>query len=74
LLYDVVTGVYTQRLRVTAENVPSVIMKKLVAARDSWKRRLTAIGEDRSRKQIQEFVQYYEREVEALRRAFTKDR
>lgn len=70
----VVTGVYTQRLRVTAENVPSVIMKKLVAARDSWKRRLTAIGEDRSRKQIREFVQYYEREVEALRRAFTKDR
>lgn len=70
----VVTGVYTQRLRVTRENVPSYIMKKLVAARDSWKRRLAAIGDERSRKRMQEFVQYYESEVAALRRAFSKNR
>ncbi|WP_145758235.1 MULTISPECIES: hypothetical protein [unclassified Burkholderia] len=70
----VVTGVYIQRLRVTVENIPSFIMKKLVAARDHWKKRLVAIGDHRPRKQMQEFVQYYDREIEALRRAFMKGR
>jgi hypothetical protein len=36
----VVTGVYPQRLRVTRENVPLRMLTKLLAAHDSWKRRL----------------------------------
>lgn len=64
----VVTGVYPQRLRVTRENVPLHIMKKLVAARDGWKRRLARIESDELRKRTQEFVEYYVREAEACRR------
>ena len=64
----VVTGVYPQRLRVTRENVPFHIMKKLIAARNGWKRRLAAIEGDEPRKRTQEFVQYYEREAESFRR------
>jgi hypothetical protein len=63
-----ITGVYPQRLRVTAENVPSDIMTKLIAARDGWKRRLAAIEEDEPRKRTQKFVEYYEREADAFRR------
>lgn len=64
----VVTGVYPQRLRVTEENTPGQIMKRLVAARDSWKRQFIAINDEVARKRMQEFVQYYDRETENFRR------
>lgn len=64
----VVTGVYPQRLRATRENVPLHIMKKLIAAREGWNRRLATIEGDEPRKRTQEFVNYYEREAEACRR------
>jgi hypothetical protein len=64
----VIIGVYPQRLRVTRENVPFYILKRLLAARDGWKRRLPTIKGDEPRKRTQEFVDYYEREAESCRR------
>lgn len=64
----VVIGVYTQRLRVTLENVPLHIMERLIAALRFWKRRLTRTEHAEARKRTQEIVQYYEREAEAFRR------
>lgn len=64
----VATGVYPQRLRVTREDTPTYIMRKLIAARDNWKLRLATIERDEPRKRTQEFVQYYEREAEAFNR------
>lgn len=62
----VVTGVYTQRLRVTRENVPLHVMQRLIAARDAWKRRLARTEDAEARKRTQEIVQYYEREAHSF--------
>lgn len=66
----VVTGVFPQRLRATRENVPLYILKKLIAARDGWKRNLAKIEDDEARKRTQGFVDYYDREAEACRNHF----
>lgn len=64
----IATGVYPQRLRVTEENTPSQIMKRLIAARDDWKRNSAAIEDEAAHKRTQEIIQYYEREAEVFHR------
>ncbi|VWB42972.1 hypothetical protein BLA15816_01950 [Burkholderia lata] len=62
----VVTGVYPQRLRVTKEDVPVRVMRRMLSARDGWKQHLTAADNDDRRRQTLEVVKYYEREIEAF--------
>lgn len=62
----VVTGVYPQRLRVTKEDVPVRIMRRMLSARDGWKQHLAAADNDDRRRQTLDVVKYYEREIEAL--------
>jgi len=70
----VVTGVYPQRLRVSRENVPVHIMKKLLAARDGWKRRLPEFEEENLATRTKMMIAYYEREIEAFRRNWFSNR
>jgi len=64
----VVTGVYPQRLRVTRENTPSYLLKKLESARNSWKRHLATFGGDVTGKRTEAIVDYYDREVASVRK------
>lgn len=62
----VMTGVYTQKLRVTAEHVTLRILRHLKAGRRHWKARLdeaTAAGDERGKKDFAEMINFYEKEI-----------
>ncbi len=64
----VVTGVYTQRLRATAEDVPLRILTELNRGEAGWKRVFRSKIEDEQDRRRQETVQaYYDREIPAFR-------
>jgi hypothetical protein len=65
----VVTGVYTQRLRATQEDVPRRILREFEGAAREWNARLArgTNGNDGLEKQIREIVAYYNREIPAFR-------
>jgi hypothetical protein len=58
----VVTGVYTQYLRVTNEDVPQRIFGKLKSAEQYW----SSINKNKSAKDIASVATYYEREISSF--------
>lgn len=62
----VMTGVYTQRLRVTQENVPARIFRHLHAGRRHWKARLdeaNAAGDEKGKRDFAEMTKFYDQEI-----------
>ena len=60
----IVTGVYPQRLRVTAEDTPSRIYRQMHSALRYWRRRVAngqSEGQDESR--ARDFIEFYAREI-----------
>jgi hypothetical protein len=68
------TGVYPQRLRGTSDNVPRYIAARLLRSLRQWQRYLTkaGTGSERSAKNVEEIVKYYERELEAFRKRWPR--
>ena len=66
----VMTGIYTQRLRVTKENVPFRIMRHLKVGQHVWKAKQAAAakaGDEKSEKRCAEIGTFYDREIAAFR-------
>jgi hypothetical protein len=61
----VVTGVYPQRLRVTEEDLPSRILRRLRSGQKYWRQRADATRADNARraKDLDEIATFYEREI-----------
>jgi hypothetical protein len=62
----VITGVYPQRLRVTDQDVPQMIIQSMSKALSVWRRHLTKTNKDRDHNKwtaLTEMVAYYEREL-----------
>ncbi len=66
----IMTGVYHQRLRITARDVPRYIASRLSEALAEWKMRLRNLptGEERKAIAIKEYVAFYERELSSFRK------
>ena len=67
----VMTGVYTQRLRVTKENVPFRIMRHMTGARHNWKSKqaeAAKAGDEKSEKHFAEISAFYDREIAEFRK------
>jgi hypothetical protein len=71
----VVAGVYTQRIRATAGDVPRYIVKELRRAGDAWKRYRDHGGRHGSDRQrtVDAHVSFFERELEWFRREWGLD-
>lgn len=63
----VVTGVYTQKLRATQENVPLRIMRRLRKGRSDWAKRLEKAPEGRPKQRLQRVADFYRAEADAFR-------
>ncbi|MGR3630481.1 MAG: hypothetical protein ACU0BP_14545 [Sulfitobacter sp.] len=61
----VMTGVYTQKLRSTKENVPHYIMQRLTDAGRQYTKQLKSVSGDR-RKDVQRIMDYYVAEAAAF--------
>jgi hypothetical protein len=72
----VMTGVYTQKLRSTREDVPRRIMQRMINALRYWQPKhvhANANGNENSARHHANIVRYYKREIEAFRaRWFTR--
>ena len=64
-----ITGVYPQRLRVTRRDVPEDIARELDKGATAWRAKLTGIPANTTmEKVLKDYVDYYERELAALRK------
>ncbi|MCV0386162.1 MAG: hypothetical protein K5821_06980 [Nitrobacter sp.] len=63
----VVTGVYTQKLRATQENVPLRIMRRLWKGRTYWAKRLAQAPEGKPKQRLQRVAGFCKAEADAFR-------
>ena len=65
----VVTGVYPQRLRSTREDVPRQLMSRMIGGQRHWKDKVANVpeGDEKRKKALRDFVEFYDQEVTSMR-------